>query len=414
MKNFIIFFFLIFILAFPEYAFSQFEIKGKVLNSETNMPLEFATVFINNTTFGDITDAEGKFTIQIPEGRHELVISFVGYQTFRYSFNTLSLAENYTFKISPEIFDLEETQVSEKRDEAWYSNLEIFTQRFLGTSINAQKCKIINPEVLILDNETDKNVLLARSKEALEIRNPNLGYTIKFILEGFEYNFENKVMKFAGTPFFIEDKVVKRKQKRIDEQRSRAFNGSVNHFMRSLYQDRLKAEGFEIYGLTMAPNPEKPDIATIESAKNLIEETNTPVVWDSLSRVIAKESLPDEIEMFSEKPMERNEVVEISRNDLLFLTYDQPIFILYLNEFEEPNYRDVVDSKSLKSGYGNRFKIEITSADQKQASKLKMQGKAVQIFENGSYFHPLDIYVEGYMAWEKVGDLMPFDYGLRN
>jgi hypothetical protein len=209
MKNFITFFFFIFILAFPEYAFSQFEIKGKVLNSETNMPLEFATVFINNTTFGDITDREGNFTIQIPSGRHELVISFVGFQTFRYSFSTRILAENYTFKISPEIFDLEETQVSEK---------------------------------------------------------------------------------------------------------------------------------------------------------------------------------------------ERNEVVEVSRNDLLFLTYNQPIFILYLNEFEEPNYRNVVDSRSLKSGYGNTLKIEITSADQRQVSRLKMQGKAVQIFENGSYFHPIDIYVEGYMA----------------
>lgn len=343
-----------------------------------------------------------------------MVISFVGYQTFRYIFNTLTLAENYTFKISPEIFDLEETQVSEKRDEAWYKNLEIFTQRFLGTSINAQKCKIINPEVLILDNETDENVLLARSKEALEIRNPNLGYTIKFILEGFEYNFQNNVMKYAGTPYFIEDKFVKRKQKKIDEQRSRAFNGSLNNLMRSLYQDRLIEEGFEIYGFNLAPNPEIPDKATIESAKELIKETNTPVLWDSLNRVITKESLPDEIEVLSEIPMERNEVVEVSRNDLLFLTYDKPIFILYLNEFEEPNYRDVVDSRSLKSGYGNTLKIEITSADQRQVSRLKMLGKAVQIFENGSYFHPLDVYVEGYMAWEKVGDLMPFDYGMGN
>jgi hypothetical protein len=182
--------------------------------------------------------------------------------------------------------------------------------------------------------------------------------------------------------------------------------------MRSLYHDKLKEDGFEIYGSEMVPNPDKPDEITLRSAKTMLSETRTLLVRDSLNRIIAKEKLPDEIEIFSEKPLERQDLVEVSRNDLLFLTYHHPIYILYLNEFEEPSYRDVVDSRSLKSPYGNRFKIEVTSADQRQVSRLKMLGKAVQIFENGSYFHPLDVYVEGYMAWEKVGDLMPYDYGM--
>lgn len=404
------FFILIILWGLPAMAFGQYTIKGKVLEVETEMPLEFATVFINNTTFGDITDTKGNFSIQIPEGKYELIISFVGYQAFSYSFTTVSLAETYTFKISPEPIDLEETQVLEKRDKEWYKNLEIFTQRFLGTSINAKKCKIINPEVLILDNETDKNVLLARAKGALEIQNPNLGYTIKYVLEGFEYNFENNATKYAGYPYFVEEKANKRKQKSINEQRNRAFNGSLNHLMHSLFHDRLKAEGFEMYGSELVPNPDKPDEITFQLVRTILSETRTPLVRDSLNSIIAKERLPDEIEMFSEKPLERNEVVEVSRNDLLFLTYNQPIYILYLNEFEEPSYRDVVDTKSLKNSYANRLRIEVTSADQQQVSKLKMLGKAVQIFENGSYFHPLDIYVEGYMAWEKVGDLMPLDY----
>ncbi|WP_373492767.1 carboxypeptidase-like regulatory domain-containing protein [Aquiflexum sp.] len=130
MKNFITFFFLIFILAFPQYAFSQFEIKGNILDSETNIPLEFATVFINNTTFGDITDREGNFTIQIPAGYHELIISFVGYQTFRYSFNTRTLAKNYTFKIFPEIFDLEETQIFENG--SYFHPFDIYIEGYMA------------------------------------------------------------------------------------------------------------------------------------------------------------------------------------------------------------------------------------------------------------------------------------------
>lgn len=402
------------LLSLPTLAFPQFTIKGKVLDAESNLPLEFATVFINNTTFGDITDQEGNFTIQIPEGKHELIISFVGYQTFSYSFSTISLAESYTFKISPEPLDLDETQVLEKRDKEWYKNLEIFTQRFLGTSINAKKCKITNPEVLILDNETDGNVLLARAKEPLVIQNPNLGYTIKYVLEGFEYNLENQATKYAGYPFFIEEKTNKRKQRSIDEQRSRAFNGSINHFMRSLFHDWLQEDGFDVYGSTTVSNQEKPDEGTIELAKAMLKETKSPLMRDSLNRIIDNISLPDEIEVFSEKPMERHNLVEVSRNDLLFLTYNEPIFIVYLNEFEEPGYRDVVDKKSKSTPFGHNMKVEIASADQQQVSRLKMMGNAVQIFENGSYFHPLDVFIEGYMAWEKIGDLIPFDYGMGN
>ncbi|WP_373494695.1 hypothetical protein [Aquiflexum sp.] len=34
-----------------------------------------------------------------------------------------------------------------------------------------------------------------------------------------------------------------------------------------------------------------------------------------------------------------------------------------------------------------------------QLSLMDMRAKAVQIFENGSYFHPYDLFFEGYMAW---------------
>ncbi|WP_291781204.1 hypothetical protein [Cecembia sp.] len=45
-----------------------------------------------------------------------------------------------------------------------------------------------------------------------------------------------------------------------------------------------------------------------------------------------------------------------------------------------------------------------------QVTKLILTGNALRLFEDGNYFHPFDLYLNGYMAWEKVGDLMPFDY----
>ena len=57
-------------------------ISGVVRESETGLPLPFANVFVNNTTQGIATDAEGKFSISgdFPS-EIELVASFVGYVT---------------------------------------------------------------------------------------------------------------------------------------------------------------------------------------------------------------------------------------------------------------------------------------------------------------------------------------------
>lgn len=56
-------------------------IRGVVVNSKTNFPIEFASVsFLNNLNLGTMTDSLGRFNIRnVPIGRYDLRISFVGY-----------------------------------------------------------------------------------------------------------------------------------------------------------------------------------------------------------------------------------------------------------------------------------------------------------------------------------------------
>lgn len=398
----------------PGFSYCQFIIKGKVLDAESNLPLEFATVFINNTTLGSITDKEGNFEIKTPEGKYELIISFIGYQTFSYSFNTSFLADNYTFKVFPEVFDLDEANVSEKRDKEWYTNLELFSYYFLGNSTNAQNCKIKNPEVLVLDKESNKNILSAKAKEPIIIDNPNLGFTIQYVLESFEHNLEQKTTTYAGFPFFIDHEPKnKRRLKSINEQRLRAYYGSLTHFMRSLYENNLENEGFKVYGLVDLKHSLDEEKSPLESLKAYLKEDNNYVLLDSLTRISIEENKSVKEVGISEKPLERDFLVEFSRNGLLFFTYPNPIFIVFLKEYEEPGFRsEIVGMGSTKITDSRTWEVKVTSADRQQISRLNILGKAVQILENGSYFHPLDIFVEGYMAWEKVADLMPLDFKL--
>jgi hypothetical protein len=409
----IYFFLLLVFLLSGTKVFSQYVIQGKVLDAETLEPVEFATVFINNSTFGDISDEDGQFSINIPAGNHELIVSFIGYQTFKYDFNTQTLKANYEFRILPEPIELEETEVEVKRDREWYRNLDVFKQNFLGTSINAERCKILNPEVLVLDTESKKGILQARAREIMLIENHNLGYTIQYVLEGFEMDLESGISRYAGYPFFIEEDVPRRRQRSLQTNRDRAYQGSIAHFIRSLHNRTLDAEGYELYAIDMLPHPDLVSEEVADRATDELRRSLNPLVRDSLKNIIRRKDLPKAIETVTEKQLTEADLIEVSRNDLTFLTYDKPVYIVFTKEAEEVAFAERgFDNTELNVKLG--VSVQTTSSDKLQVSTIRMLGNAVQLFENGSYFHPFDLYIEGYMAWEKIGDLMPIDYGLDN
>jgi hypothetical protein len=392
-------------------AYGQYLMKGRVVDAETFQPVEFATVFINNSTFGDITDSNGVFEIPIPAGNYELVISFMGYQTFKFPFSTQELRESYEFRILQEAIDLEEAKVTERRDKEWYNNLKIFQELFLGTSINGQKCKMLNPEVLILDSESYENKLIARGRDILEIQNPNLGYTIKFVLESFVYDFETKVTQYAGQAYFFEEDMPRRRKAKVEEQRKRAFEGSIIHFIRALYQDQLEEKGYMVNKIERIANPNRPSDEEIEATKALLSETRGWLRRDSLQQVIKRESFQREIIEISKDSLVRADLVEEARNGLLFLTYAEPFFVIFEKEGEETNYRKQLGK--LQGFRSSRLDIVFSNPSNPlpvQITQLTLTGNALRLFEDGNYFHPFDLHLDGYMAWEKIGDLMPFDY----
>ena len=72
-------------------------ITDKDLNNEA---LPFASVTIKGTTTGTSTDTDGKYTLNVAEGQHVLVISFVGYETLEVPFK---IKANETIVISKAI-----------------------------------------------------------------------------------------------------------------------------------------------------------------------------------------------------------------------------------------------------------------------------------------------------------------------
>lgn len=65
--------------------FSQTEVKNKIIDFSTMMPVESASIYVQNTTIGTVSNADGKFVLMIPIQfeNDTLVISSIGYKSFK-------------------------------------------------------------------------------------------------------------------------------------------------------------------------------------------------------------------------------------------------------------------------------------------------------------------------------------------
>lgn len=70
-------------------AFSQVELKNKVVDFGTLLPIESANIYIQNTTIGTISNVDGKFVLFVPQEhvKDTLVISSIGFKSFKTAIN---------------------------------------------------------------------------------------------------------------------------------------------------------------------------------------------------------------------------------------------------------------------------------------------------------------------------------------
>jgi outer membrane receptor protein involved in Fe transport len=111
-------FFIIFTLTFFS-VFSQkpqndqFSITGKIIDSNTKEPLEYATVILNNQETkqlsGGITDENGNFNIKINTGTYDISFEFISFKTIKISNKIINSSINFgTIKLSEDADELDE------------------------------------------------------------------------------------------------------------------------------------------------------------------------------------------------------------------------------------------------------------------------------------------------------------------
>ena len=95
-------------------------VKGFVYEKETGNPIIFTNVYLENTSYGGVTDVNGYFAInRIPAGTYNLMVTFLGYDTLRETI-TLKNGEMMTKQLylQKSSIELDEFEVSSEKQEA--------------------------------------------------------------------------------------------------------------------------------------------------------------------------------------------------------------------------------------------------------------------------------------------------------
>ncbi|MBU1099533.1 MAG: carboxypeptidase-like regulatory domain-containing protein [Bacteroidetes bacterium] len=228
-------------------------VKGRVTEKSTGKPIPGVNIYFNETTSGTTSDLMGNFKIRkIIPGSHELVASMVGFEV--YSVNMV-IKNNSSISIDVELeemlYEFGTAEVIGNRDNVWQRDLIFFKKIFLGKSPFSIDCEITNP--YSLDFSNDYYSFKAKAREPLIIINNSLGYEIICDLLEFEYIEGMKNFKYKIKTFFkeIEDAPVGKSDYWM-LNRNLAFEGSVNHFLKSLLNRKVTEEGFNI-SITNAP-----------------------------------------------------------------------------------------------------------------------------------------------------------------
>jgi hypothetical protein len=375
MKKILLFLFLLILNNFlqAQSPAGNYVLSGKIYDA-THAPIPGVAVYLDGTSIHVITNASGEFRLSLQAVINtRLILHHISYEqiVIPEPFKTMPSRFVMTEKanqIEPVVFE----QVLFSRQQM----LEAFRIHFLGATQAGKSCRIDNEDDIRLVYNLTEKTLNAYCDVPIRIHNEYLAYDISFNLASFkmvvsENNLQSPTslaVNFTGTSFFQDLAIGNRRMRR---RREDAYRHSLSYFMQNLINNTIEDTDFEwaipIYEddeasgeSRLAENIIKEEPALffnigVENDMKVIELTSEPV-RRALGEKMPEETIYEEI-VIQELTPDRE--WGFNRSALYFL-----------------KNRYWID------GYGNIAPIS-------------------------------DIYVEGYLAEKRMGDILPSDFELR-
>lgn len=350
---------------------AQFTVTGVILDSSSREPLASASVFCQNTTSGTYSNKQGEFSLTLKSGGYDLIISYTGYQT-----QTIRVGDNNKLEILMIKEDKSMGEViiksSNEVSDGWAKYGDFFTQNFIGSTPNAQKTSIVNPDVLHFYFYKKSNRLKVLATDAIRVENKALGYSLRYQLDSFVYYYNTNINSYRGYCLYTEMEGSDSLKKAWNIARRKAYFGSRLHFMRSYYDSTLTEDGWivELLDETNDKKFNKLQSPYDSSYYNVTHYTRDSLGIDSV--VYQVPTGPEVVEIF----------------------YPRKVSISYSKSRPEKEY--LAQMKLPKN-----VPFCISYVDLKDW---------IDITPNGYYFDQKDWVNQGYWSWKNLADQLPYDY----
>jgi hypothetical protein len=375
---------------------AQGRITGVVQDSVTHEPLAFSSVFLANTTLGATTNENGTFTLErVPKGTYDIVGSYVGYRLAKQSITVTAgaTAPSVTLRLTSSGPQLGEVVVH--ADSHQEDNYRKFIDLFVGRTAFSKQCRITNAEdVDVAFNDTTKT-LTATTNNYVQVENKALGYRLKYFGMNFQYNETSDAVSYEGQTVFEEMKPKDENQRRQwAANRLAAYNGSLTHFLKSVYDNQVKENNFLAQQVRLVVPPR----AT--RAEAALRKKKTPFTAAELDSLRAWSELPP-IAQLNPAARPIDSLRRVAADGRVYLRFTDELQVVYFGEAPDPAYTAPM------SPIGP---AEKTMPAKRQVSRLSLLAPETELNPNGTLENPFDVGRGEYWGFQRIGEFLPLDY----
>jgi hypothetical protein len=260
-----------------------------VVYDEHHQVLPSVSIYLDGTSIGTITDADGNFTLSQPTAINtNLVASFIGYETL--FVQNPSEKIRYEFHMKPKAAGLDAVEIVNdgfSRE----AKIRVFREQFLGITKAGRNCRILNEEDIHFHYDLKTNTLKASSEVPLKIINQYLGYEVDFDIVDFHLQFTAKSVKsdFIRSSFSIGTTVYKELDTKNDytAHRKKSYLGSSMQFLRTIIHNKWGKQDFELFKDGFPADPQQYFSVAKDGALYTITVTRTSPIKISSDPLVA-------------------------------------------------------------------------------------------------------------------------------
>jgi len=396
------------IIIIGNFCFAQqsYTLSG-VVKDKQGEPLPGVAIYVSDYKLATATDNQGKYVLKLKPGNYTILVQLIG---FKSTDKAISIEDK---DVRADILLTESsTQLAEvtiKPDPNRMAYLNTFKAYFIGLTDNADRCKILNSELIRFDYDSEKRILNATTDDFLIIENQALGYKIKFLVKEFQYDYRAGIVFYEGFPHYEDLPGNAAKKEKWEKKRIEAYNGSSQHFFSALFNNRTKEEGFIINKLIRNEAQESlaDSIAQSQESGFTARTLTLPgaTTFNQPKKTVAKGkleklSLGHNVAMLNRREISTDTLVHWYNDDIRRINFTNVLYVIYTKEKES-------------SSYLSRVRMSInrpSDLGRAQISLINLRGGSVFFYKNGGINNARSMINEGYWAWEKVADSVPMDY----